>query len=230
MPITARCAGCGQILSVQDQFAGMQGKCPTCGTIVTFTADAPTILPGAPRPVLASSPEVLGPPRPFSLAGLDQLASITMPSGLFCLLLAALSTLLPWSHQGPISFSGVGRGDATLLLFLCLLVGGIIGTTFFFKDNLRPSAILGAAFGTFAFLVMLSEVTHQGGSAGPVVGLIAALGILGAFGSLAILRPLEWPFLKTLNLPPLLQSHGALLLGQAVAVVLGMLYLVLTVT
>jgi phage FluMu protein Com len=43
MPITARCTGCGQTLSVADCFARMQGKCPSCNTIVTFSEAAGTV-------------------------------------------------------------------------------------------------------------------------------------------------------------------------------------------
>src|SRR5438105_1144534 len=118
MPITVRCPNpaCGQTLSVQDEYAGMQGKCPLCGTLVTFPAAAPAlpVIPIAPTPPSERSPVMAGPPPldgapppapatapgprnlPAFLSGFDQLALITLPTGLFFLFLLALSTVLPW--------------------------------------------------------------------------------------------------------------------------------------
>ena len=197
MPITARCTGCGQTLSVQDQYAGMQGKCPSCGTVITFPAAAPPLFPAAAPPLFPTSPAAApaasaplvdqpppampGVPRtPFSLAGLDELASITVPAGLFCLFLEVIAAFLPW---GPIS--GIRGGTSTLFLFLCLIVGAIVGSTFHFKNNLRLNAVIGAAFGMVALLVTFAEATHLG-NWGPGLGLVASLGMLGRDLALAL--------------------------------------------
>jgi hypothetical protein len=249
MPITATCPGCKQTLSVQDQYAGMQGKCPTCGTVLTFPVPPPSVFPMAPSapppPLPDFSPAPSGgsayaggppasraPGTTFSLAGLDQMASILLPVGLFFLLLEALATFLPWVSNPLRSYSGIALGAATLFLFLCLIVGGIVATTFFVKENLALSAVIGAAFGTFSLLCLLAEMSlasRQGGTgAGLWIGFLSAIGVTAAFAALAVLQPLEWPYLKTLNLPPIFQRYGALVASQAGAFALGFLFLLMT--
>ncbi len=240
MPITTPCPGCKQTLSVPDQYAGMQGKCPNCGTMVVFAgAPAPTIpaapfnvqppptLPPAEPPPAFPSTVPQTPATPFTLAGLDPIASIVVPVGLFFLALIALGCLLPW-HV----FSGIGLAGGTLLFLECLLVGAFIGSTFYFKENLQRSAVVGAAFGTFAFLVLIGEISRasrQGGTgAGLWLGLVSAIGVLAAFGALAVLRPLDWPYMKTLNMPPVVQRYGALGASQVGAFLFGFLYLLVT--
>jgi hypothetical protein len=130
MPIVARCPNptCGQTLQVPDQYAGMQGKCPTCGTMVTFQPDptaaapAPAAAPAAaaytppaapdaytaqapaapgaypPPPVVGQVPAPPGGP-PMSPQELVQL--ICVPAGLFFLFLLIICTFLPW---GPPKF------------------------------------------------------------------------------------------------------------------------------
>jgi hypothetical protein len=186
----------------------------------------------APGPAPAAAPG--GPSATFSLAGLDQIASITLPVGLFFLLLEILATLLPW-RTIPLdgSISGLGGGDAILLLLVCLLVGALVGSTFFFKENLRVGALAGAAFGTFVFFVVIAEISHAsrlggGPGAGLWIGLLAAIGVLAPFATLAVLRPLQWQYLKELNLPPVLQQYGAVAFSQAAALAFGILYLLIT--
>jgi hypothetical protein len=158
-----------------------------------------------------------------------------LPIGLFFLFLEALATFLPWKSN-PLggSVTGLGGSDATLLLFLCLAVGGIAATIFVFKENLRQGAMIGAAFGTFLFFVIMAEISNasRGGRVlvGLWIGLLAALGILGPFVTLAILRPLDWPYLKGLNMPPGAQQYGALMISQGAALLWGILYLLITVT
>jgi hypothetical protein len=239
MPITAPCPGCNQTLSVPDQYAGMQGKCPTCGATVIFPGAAAPTVPAAPFTAQPppTSPAESPPPfyatasqapaAPFTLAGLDPTASIALPVGLFFLALAALATFLPW-HV----YSGIAWANGTLLFLECLLVGAVAGSTFYFKENLGLNAVIGAAFGTFAFLVLIGEISraaHAGGSgAGLWIGLVAALGTLASFVVLAVLRPLDWPYMKTLNMPPVFQRYGALGASQAGAFLFGFLYLLIS--
>jgi hypothetical protein len=52
MPITFNCPQCGQQLTVKDEFAGKQGKCPGCKGVLTVpSGSAPTATKPAPRPV-----------------------------------------------------------------------------------------------------------------------------------------------------------------------------------
>jgi len=80
----------------------------TCNTVLTFPAAPPPAFsagplspPAAPAPLAGQAPPPAGPPaeaRPFSLAGLDQIASITLPIGLFFLFLEVLAAFLPWAE------------------------------------------------------------------------------------------------------------------------------------
>jgi hypothetical protein len=173
------------------------------------------------------------PATSFSVAGLDQVASILLLVGLFFLLLEALATFLPWAYS-PVaarSFSGIALSAATLFLFLCLIVGGIVATTFLVKGNLPLNALVGAAFGTFAFLYIIAEMSlasRMGGAgAGLWIGFLSAIGITAAFGVLAVLHPGEWPYLKAQNLPPIIQRYGALGAALVGAFLLGFLFLLM---
>jgi hypothetical protein len=239
---------------VQDQDAGKPGKCPVCGMAFMFPGGPaphvplepfavhppPSVPPAFPEVGAAapgfSSAGAAAPPRPFSLAGLDQITSITLPIGLFFLFLLALSTLLPWVRLPWISgemrsFSGLNLARGTLLLLLCLMVGTLAAATIYFKENARRSAVVGAGFGTFAFFVMIGELSRAsrtgGSSVGLWLGLVAALGIIAPFIVLGVQRPLDWAHLKTLNLPPIIQRFGALAASLVGALLLGFLYLVL---
>src|SRR5262245_45905639 len=106
MPITANCPGCGQLLSVGDEFAGAVGKCPTCGTAVTFAAAGaapPPPAPALPPPATAASPPPAfqadmagypapppGPPRDIT----ELLTIIGVATGTFFLFLLFISTFL----------------------------------------------------------------------------------------------------------------------------------------
>jgi phage FluMu protein Com len=252
MPITVTCPTCNQPLSAEDQYAGMNVKCPKCSTVIplpaasaapipsaaAFSALPPPELPplpsGVPPPAPAFAPAApSGPGLPFSLAGLGPVASLTVPIGLFFLVLAALSTFLPWQYVPFLgqSFTGIASRNAILLLLLCLIVGGIVGSTFCFKDQLQLNAVIGGAFGTFAFFVTIAELSRAaragGAGAGLWIGFVSAIGIVAAFVVLAVPRPFEWPYLRTLNMPPVMQRYGALIASQAGAVVFGFLYLLI---
>jgi hypothetical protein len=240
MPSTASCPGCKQTLSVDDQYAGMQGKCPTCGTLVVFPAAAAPTIPAAPftaqpppalppveQPTVFPSAAPQAPPAPFTLAGLDPIASIAVPAGLFFLAMVALACLLPWR-----GFSGLAWANATLLFLECLLVGAFVGSTTYFKENLHRGVLVGATFGTFAFLVLIGEISRAsrggGAGAGLWIGLVAALGTIASFGALAVVRPVDWPYMKALNMPPAIQRYGALGASQGGAFLFGFLYLLIT--
>src|SRR5207244_3484262 len=153
---------------VEDQFAGMQGKCPTCGTIITFGS--------APPPIFAIAPSPAEPPPVFPAA--SPAAASAGPG---------FATAAP-SPTGTFSLAG-----------------------------LAPIASIPLPAGRFG-----------GAGAGLWIGFLAAIGIVAAFVALSILRPLEWPYVKALGLPPVLQRYGALVVGQAGALLLGFLYLLIT--
>jgi hypothetical protein len=99
--------------------------------------------------------------------------------------------------------------------------------------GLRRSWPLGsavaAAFGTFAFLMMLAHLGSLGGAAGAGLwlGLAAALGVLGSFLFLACRQPPPWPIAPAPN--PLVQRYGVLLGAQGLAVLLGLIYWIVSV-
>ncbi len=66
MPIQARCPnkGCGQLLTVGDQFAGKKGRCPTCGMVFMIP------VPRAARPAQPAAEYEVVDDNPNPLAGL----------------------------------------------------------------------------------------------------------------------------------------------------------------
>ena len=76
-----------------------------------FPLSPPAVLP-TPAPFVDQQPPGMpaAPRAPFSLAGLDQLASITLPVGLFFLFLEVIGTFLPWGF-----FSGIRGGNSPIL-------------------------------------------------------------------------------------------------------------------
>src|SRR5262249_21787937 len=72
MPIVVQCpnTACNQPLQVPDQYAGMQGKCPKCGTLVQFPAagGASAPAPPPPTPVPPPPPQPPAPPAPGTYA------------------------------------------------------------------------------------------------------------------------------------------------------------------
>jgi hypothetical protein len=262
MPITARCPNpsCGQTLQVPDQFAGSTGKCPTCGTAVTFQAGSPGAPPpmppaappppaGAYAPAPPQAPAVGGfapPPSnaPIGMYPTEALPAgppmdpaklvemICVPAGLFFLALVLLACFLPWVDSGLVSLNGFALGDAGIFFVLSLMVAALTGLTYLLRQLLPPVAVLGAGFGSFAFFFTIAEVIKlgkygAGAKAGVWLALVAAIGIAGAFITLALFRPLETPMTQSLT-SPVLKRHGGLFLAIASGVGLGFVYLVLT--
>jgi hypothetical protein len=257
MPIVARCPNptCGQTLQVPDQYAGMQGKCPTCGTMVTFqpapAAAAAVPAPAAPPP--AYSPPAAPPPgapeaytaqapaAPGAYPPPPVVGQVPAPPAgpsmspqelvqLICvpagLFFLLLLLIACFLHWAGVS--GVGRGDTGIFLILTLMVGTVLGLTYLFKAWLPAIAVSGAGFATFAIFFMLGGIIrYHGSGAGVWVGLVGALGLAGALITLAIFRPVDSPTLQSLNLP-LMKPHGGLVVAVMVGVGLGLLYLIVT--
>ncbi|MCI0458763.1 MAG: hypothetical protein L0Z62_17530 [Gemmataceae bacterium] len=160
---------------------------------------------------------------------------ITVPAGLFFLLLLVIAAFLPWfgvsvpGVSGP-SFSGVGFREAGIFMVGCLLVGTAVGLTYLWKDLLPRVAVTAAGLGVFAFFFMLSAILRYGGAAraGVWVGFVASLFAAGAFVTLAVFRPLELAAPASQSLSPFLKRYGALLLAGGVGAGLGIIYLVVT--
>jgi hypothetical protein len=227
MPINAHCPGCGQTLSVGDEFAGAQGKCPSCGTLVTFSAagGAPPAAPppGAYPPAYSqpapgapgayAPPAPVGPPRDntelFTLIGIGGAA--------FSLLLLLLSTFLAWGLV-----SGIHFGDGRIVFCLSLLLGAMLGLSFKMREWLPLSVVVAGAVGTFLLLVMLSGL-HAGG-AGFWIGLFGAMGLAGT----CVWTAVRFPLLVDAPVPAaqsaFIRTFGALLGTQTLALVLGVFY------
>jgi hypothetical protein len=61
------------------------------------------------------------------------------------------------------------------------------------------------------------------------VGLLAALGVAGAFVTLSLYHPVVSPAVERVKLPPLLKRHAALFLALALGAGLGFFYLVFSI-
>jgi hypothetical protein len=214
------------MLSVGDEFAGAVGKCPTCGTAVTFAAAGAAPPPLAPTtaPAPAYQPDLAGYPAPppgpprdntelFTLIGLG--------TGTFFLFLLFISTFLRW-HPG---VSGTFFGDGRLILLFSLLLGAAVGLNFLTRRFFSLSMVAAGAFGTFVFMAMLAHIGRHA-EAGIWLGLIAAMGIMGACIWTAVRFPLPLEVPGAATQPAFLRTYGALLGSQTVALVLGLIYLI----
>lgn len=67
MPIKVTCTNCGGVLHAPDDAAGKRGRCPTCGTVLTISQDAPFVPPQAsvPPPSASGPFEAASRPLPF---------------------------------------------------------------------------------------------------------------------------------------------------------------------
>lgn len=189
MPINVTCPNpaCGKPLSVQDQYAGMQGQCPYCKTIFTFPNPAP--LPPVMQPVAPQSEATVAqPPVPWDspppapgprrLPGrLDLVSLILFGVGLFFLLLFFISVLVPWIfatfENRSLSSNGLGVAIGVILFVLSLLLMAA-GTTVLILnftltvprvvDRLLSYTFSAAAwFGTFAFFCLLAGLFRPWG-------------------------------------------------------------------
>ena len=195
---------------------------------------------GAAYPVAAA-----GPPRDntelFNIIGLA--------TGAFFLLLLFISTFLRWVVvSAPAGFradvpssgiSGTHFGDGRLTLLVALLLGVAVGLNFLFRKLLPLTMLLAGAFGTFTFMVMLAhlgkcpgpgavmDLLNPSPGAGIIVGLFAALGIMGACIWTAVRHPLMLDMPGAATQPAFMRAFGALLGSQTVALVLGLIYWIL---
>ncbi len=235
MPITANCPGCNQLLSVGDEFAGAVGKCPTCGTAVTFAAAGT----GPPLPAPAAAPPAAYPPdtAPYTAAppgpprdNTELFTLIGIGAATFFLLLMLISTFLRWYRgvgEGP-GVSGTFFGDGRLVLLFCLLLLPAVAFNLLNRRFLSLGMVVAGAFGTFFFMVMLAHIGRMPG-AGIWVGLIAAMGVMGACIWTAVRFPLQLEVPGAAPQPAFMRTYGALLGSQTAALVLGLIYLILIV-
>jgi hypothetical protein len=232
MPITAQCPGCSQTLSVNDEFAGMQGKCPSCGTMVTFPAPgvqatAPPPAPPPPQgdfhqppaasyaPAPAWQPGAPGYAPPPPRDNTELFTIIGLSAGAFFFLLLLISLFLRWVSLNksipsevrmqeliPKGFSGTHFGDGRLILLFSLVLGAGVGLSFLMRKFLPVVMVAAGAFGTFTFLVMLA---HFGKTF--VEDYSAGVGIwVGLFAALGIMGACIW---TAMRFPLLLEMPGA---------------------
>ncbi len=240
MPIRAQCPNpsCRQTLEVPDQYAGSQGKCPTCGTMVTFQAGspgapAPMPPPAAPPPAGAYAPPSAPPPSdapvgmyppsaapagpPMDPAKLVEM--ICPPAGLFFLALILLACFLPWAYTldffhlpltGPVNMNGFSLREAGIFFVLCLIVTALSGLIYLYRQLLPLAAVVGAGFGSFAVLYFVASMIKVGNYyGGAKAGIIVGLiAAIGVAGALITLS-LFRPYE-----PPLTQSLGSPLMKR----------------
>jgi hypothetical protein len=251
MAITATCPGCGQTLSVDDQYTGMQGKCPTCNTVLTFPSTPaaapppiPASAPAAPAPASPAAYEPFGaapsPPAPGLALDENALTLIGLGAAAFFYLLLLISPLLGWAatHQGVtgsvlgvqvvferVVSTGTRFGDGRLLFCLTLVILILIGLNFLNRSYLAPTMVLGGAFATFALLMMMGRV--GAGGAGVWLGLVASVGAAAACLWLAVRQPFQLQSSLLARQPSFFRTYGALMGAEAVALVLGVFYCLL---
>jgi phage FluMu protein Com len=257
MAITARCPGCGQTLSVDDQYAGMQAKCPTCNSLVTFPAAASAVPVAAPQPLPATPPAVPPPSMPTTepfyagaqapaagpsgLASLDpaMLTYIGLGGATFFYVILLISAFLPWRG---ISSANVSVPGLTLnidvpafggtffgdgRMLFCLTLAILIFVAVNFL-NRRYLPQTMVLGGAFATFVVLMMLGWMGGArAGVILGLIAAVFAAAS----CIWTAVRQPFLLETSVipggPSFFRTYGALLIAEAAALILGFLYCIL---
>jgi hypothetical protein len=188
MPINVTCPNpdCAKPLSVQEQYAGMQGQCPYCKTVFTFPNAAPAA-PAMPPPVAAPAPpapepEAMTPvmewdrgrapaPRGALPGRLDLLSLILYCAGIFFLLLLFIAILVPWLYLpsplgGTFPRSGMDVAIGIILFVLDLLIMARCITALVFNfalpfphmvDRVLSYTMVAAAWlGIFGFWCMLA--------------------------------------------------------------------------
>jgi hypothetical protein len=249
MSIITQCSKCGEDLQVADEFAGMHGQCPTCGNMVLFAAPPPSMTTPPPDTYTATTPPPAPPrlqepgaaappgapayeddegPAPLSMERQRDVMTITaMGAGIVFLLLLALSTFLRWAWWGALPRPGASFGDVRMILCAALVLATVIGLGFRFQRWIGVIVVVAAAFGTFTFVMLLTFVRDAG--AGVILGLLGALGVSGTCSMAAAMRPLEVELPILASQPPFVRTHAPLLAAHAVALVLGVLYVIFAV-
>ncbi len=251
MPFNARCPNpsCGQVMAVQEQYAGMRGKCPHCGTVFAFPPLPAGSAPPAAAPVEAAAsappggppPIPTAPPGPGFLAtidrlsrenGLDQPAKLAFFVGLVSMFFFLFSTLLPWVSLSRLgSVLGISTNPDGLLAFLFVLGVGIwAGMAFFTKVGFPASLVAAAGLGVYlvfdllSIIVIVSKANATG--AGLILAFIASLPIAGSFVFVSTRRPLQVEFLQKEGNAPFIRNHGPLLAAVGLGFLIGLIVLI----
>lgn len=193
MPIELKCsnAGCTTVMAVKEEHAGRSVKCPSCGTVTVV----PSPSAAAPQAAVATA----GTPLPSEVPGgapagaspmetiralckannLDDISGYALAGGMAAYVLLVLSTILP-----PYTFIGA-------LIFVLSVGVGVFVLVSFAKMHVffDKSLFAGAAWGAFVFIVLiLMMIASSEVGIGSYIGLLASMGIMGAFGFLSYLR------------------------------------------
>jgi hypothetical protein len=172
-----------------------------------------------------------GPPAP-GIPPEILIPNICFPVGLGFLGLLLIATFLPWAGGYGGSVSGLKSGFGGFLFVFCLLLGTLGGLSYLFKSQQPLVSALSAGFGTYVLWYLIGVLVQfgklGGASAGVWVGLVSALFLGAGFTVASVFRPAPWPYADSLGLAPFLKRHAVLLLAHAVAVVLGIITLILS--
>lgn len=191
MPIEMKCtnASCTTVMAVKEEHVGRSVKCPACGTV--SVVPAASTAPPPPAPVAAGGTPL--PPEAATPGGanlidtiknlckdnnLDDLSAYALGGGMFALAVLILCIILPpYSIMGALLFVvNVGVTAFVLVSFVKMHV--------FFDKALFAAAGWGAfVFMVFILMMLMSEV-----GIGSYLGLLASIGVAGAFGYLSYLR------------------------------------------
>ncbi|HYT93557.1 MAG TPA: hypothetical protein VEL76_32865 [Gemmataceae bacterium] len=239
MPVSVQCPNgeCNKAFKAKDELRGKKIKCPACGTVITIPTGQPVqaavrakgaAAAPAPKaktrpPVEAEDAEYEEPVRRRPAAGASG-NPIPMWVGVGGLGVLAISVFLPWfSLGGPFSASGMSFTGGLIVLILAVAALALVITMFVLKKPLGPTFLAGGAAGTVGLLTTLGRIIDGGPGLGVWIGLVGALGGLGAFIFCSLKDPYYFPPFNKEGSSPFLRNFGALLGAQGIALILGLL-------
>lgn len=218
MPITITCPGCGKACMVQDEYAGMQVRCPSCPTVITVPRAGAA--PAPPPPMAAPPPPAPGyapPPAPgyappppgyapapgyapmpgypsgptFDMQSLDPLTKLFSFIGLGCMGGMVLFTFLPWAG----SALGLRFTEGIFNLLFALGSGVYFGLAMFVlksKLNFNIASLVAGGLmiinGLWQMITVIQLASHGFGSFGIWLNFLAALGAAGMMATVGIRR------------------------------------------
>jgi len=197
MPIPVVCPGCRKSFQVSDKFAGKQGPCPKCKTIIK--------IPDKGEEVVIHEPEGFGPKDSTGRATLKPIArtetkvSPLLTGAIIVAILAALT--IAWMFRSP-------EGEVPTLL---LLIGAVLlapplawgGYAFLRDDELEPyrgtellirAGICALVYALLWGLVALVKVYVFEGDQLEVVHMVFIAPVMVAIGAFSAFATLELEF------------------------------------
>ena len=214
MPVTATCPSCNKKCQVDDQYAGKQVRCPSCGNTLTMPVPDAPMAQAIPEPPSAAAAEPTSGAAGAnfmdtlkqSLAAfrVDALSTNLLYAGAGCLLGMVVFTFLPWFSfpqlgmmpaqfriGGTVLGIQAGIGIVNLLLSLGALAFLLVTVVVIKKRETFDIGLwVAGCWGALAFLWRLINVSQLGSFSGIglYLTLLASLGAAGTFGYIIFQR------------------------------------------